>query len=92
MHGQQIADCDDDKRWAEQMRSVDGPDPITLKAAKDGVAITEWFVECCLSNPNDPAAADQPITGTVGEIINYQRKRHNERYPSQPNLDDWQGH
>jgi hypothetical protein len=84
VYGQQIADCDDDKRKAEQMRSVHGPDPITMKAAKDGVAIAEWFVERCHSNPYDPPAADQPATGTVGEIIEYQRKRHNERYPYNP--------
>lgn len=84
VYGQQIADCDDNKRRAEQMRSVHGPDPITLKAAKDGVAIAEWFVERCHPNPYDPAAADQPITGTVGEIIEYQRKRHNERYSHNP--------
>jgi hypothetical protein len=84
VYGHQIASCEDDNRRAEQMRSVRGRDPISLKAAKDAVVLAEWFVERCHPNPYDPPAADQPVTGTVGEIIEYQRERHNERYPGNP--------
>jgi hypothetical protein len=81
----QIASCDDEIHKAEQMRSVSGhDDEHDLQAKKDAVALSEYFLERCFPNPYSPPDADQPQSGTVGEIIDYQRKVHNRKYPYNP--------
>ena len=67
------------------MRSVSGHDDDTdLQRKKDAVALAEYFVDHCFPNPYDPPAADEPGSGTVGQIIDYQRKVHNKKQPYNP--------
>jgi hypothetical protein len=84
VYNQQIASCDDDIRRSEQMRSVSGHDDADVRRKADAVALSEYYLSRCFPNPYDPPAADQPAFGTVGEIIDYQRKVHNEKYPYNP--------
>jgi hypothetical protein len=82
VYDQQIAGCGDEVRKDEQLRSVSGhEDEIDLQRKKDAVALAEYFRDHCFPNSFDPPAADEPSSGTVGQIINYQRKAHNKKFP-----------
>ena len=82
VYDQQIANCADEIGKTEQLRSVSGhDDDADLQRKKDAVALSEYFLNHCFPNPYDPPAADEPVSGTVGEIIEYQRRVHNQKYP-----------
>jgi hypothetical protein len=85
VYEQQIAGCDDQIRKTEQLRSVSGhPDDNRPGAKADAVALSEYFLERCFPSPYNQPTADQPLSGSVGEIIDYQREVHNRKHPYNP--------